>query len=285
MTTAFRFHGWTSFALLVLGGLLSMAFREPRRALPMRARQPGDLGVLRVAYTQEMAPDPHQRLFPLAQQNQFALSLWEPLVECDPTTGEPRPAAAASWAWSDDKMSLTLKLAPDARWSNGDPVTAPDFVRGWLALLGRSREVAETLFPLRNAEAYHDGQLKDAGAVGVHALDDLTLRLELERPRSTLVAELADPLLSPWHHTSERVLGSRAYLVESTALVTNGPFRLVQANADRFRLAVNEHFHGRAGVRLAGVQFLHVDDRAMAPLLVEAVRRFILVESLANNWR
>ena len=270
MTTTFRFHGWTSFVLLVLGGLLAMAFREPRQALPMTARRPEDNGVLRVAYTQAMAPDPHQRLFPLAQQNQFVLSLWEPLVECDPLTGEPRPAAAASWEWSADKLSLTLKLSPDARWSNGDPVTAPDFVRGWIALLGRNREVAATLFPLRNAEAFHEGQIKDAGAVGVHALDDLTLRLELERPRSTLVAELADPLLSPWHRTSEKVLARRTYFADPAALVTNGPFHLVQANADGFRLAVEDHFHGRAGVRLAGVQFLRVDDLSMAPLLVEA---------------
>ncbi|MSU47119.1 MAG: hypothetical protein EXS42_08370 [Lacunisphaera sp.] len=91
--------------------------------------------MLRVAYTQKLSPDPHWRLFPLSTYNQFILSLWEPLVECDPATGEPQPSAAESWIWSADRKVLTLKLRPDARWNNGDRVTAHDFVRAWLRLL------------------------------------------------------------------------------------------------------------------------------------------------------
>jgi oligopeptide transport system substrate-binding protein len=270
MTRDMRFHWWTSGALLVLGGLMAMAFHAPQQSLQMLPRRPEDRNVLRVAYTQEMVPDPHKRIFPLAQHNQLILSLWEPLVECDPTTGEPQPAAARSWEWSPDKLSLTLDLAPGARWSNGDPLTAHDFVRGWLLLLRQGGMAAELLFPLRNAEAYQQGRVKEARAVGIRALDDHTLRLDLERPRSTLVAELADPLLSPWHRTSGKILTSRAYIDEPTSLVTNGPFRLVRANADGFRLEASEYYHGRAGVRLAGVQFLRADNIALGPLLVDA---------------
>ncbi len=270
MTTNLRFHGWTSLALLVLVGLGAMVFLEPREALPVIPRRPEDRNVLRVASAQEMVPNPHQRVFPLAQDNQLLLSLWEPLVECDPATGVPRPAAAQSWAWSEDKVSLTLKLVPGARWSNGDPVTAQDFVRSWIRLLQPGEETAEALYPLKNAAAFQQGRIKDPSAVGVHALDDLTLRIDLDGPRSTLVAELADPLLSPWHRTSEAILASRAYVAQPATLVTNGPFHLVRANADGLRLEACDYFHDRAGVRLTGIQFVRTDSLSMAPLLVEA---------------
>ena len=270
MTTTLRVHGWISLALLVLGGLMALVFLGPTESRVVVPRPAEDRNVLRVAYTQILLPNPHRRTFPFPANNHFILSLWEPLVECDPATGRPQPAAAQSWAWSPDRLGLTLKLWPDARWSNGDRVTAHDFVRGWLQLLRERTELAENLFPLKNAEAYHRGLIKDPDAVGVHALDDLTLHLELGRIRSTFVAELAEPLLSPLHGTSEKIIGSEAYFKQPEALVTNGPFRLVGANYDGFRLSACEFYHGRSEVRLSGVQFVRVDNLALAPLLVAA---------------
>jgi oligopeptide transport system substrate-binding protein len=270
MTARPRFHGWITLALLGLTALLAAAFGGRREGLAVRPRPPEDGNVLRVACTQVMAPDPHQRHMPLAQYNQLILSLWEPLVECDPATGQPQPAAARSWAWSADRMTLTLALRPDARWSNGEPVTAADFVRGWQRLLRQMTAEAETLFPLKNAAAYHRGQLKDAGAVGVHALDDFTLQLELAAPRPTLVMELADPLLSPLYRTDEKVLAGREYFQTASALVTNGPFHLVQASADGYRLAASPWYHDLAAVHLAGVQFVRADNLAIAQLQLAA---------------
>jgi oligopeptide transport system substrate-binding protein len=270
MTTTSRFHWWTSLALLVLCGIMAVVVWGPRKSLTAMPRRPEDRDVLRMAYIQYLLPDPHRRTIPVSAHNHFILSLWEPLVECNPATGQPQPAAAERWAWSADQLALTLKLRPDARWSNGDPVTAHDFVRSWLRLLRLNMEVAQTLFPLKNAEAYHRGQLNDAGAVGLHAIDDLTLRLELSQVRSTLVAELSDPLLSPLHQSTESVLADESYFRDPAGLITNGPFRLVKASEDGFSLQVCEFYHGRAGIRLAGVHFIRVDDLSIAPLLLAA---------------
>ena len=257
-------------ALLALCGTMTAIFWGPQKSLATVPRAPGDRNILRVAYTQILVPDPHQRSFPFPSANLFILSLWEPLVECDPATGQPRPAAAQSWEWSTDRLSLTLKLRPNARWSNGDQVTAQDFVRGWHRLLRQRIQVAQNLFPLKNAEAYHLGRIKDADTVGVRALDDLTLRLELEQVRSTLVSELADPLLSPLHRTDEKVLKEHLYFGQPGGLVTNGPFRLIQANYDGYRLATSEFYHGRSEIRLAGVHFIRADSLSVAPLLLAA---------------
>jgi oligopeptide transport system substrate-binding protein len=269
MTTTPRLHWWISLALLPLGGLMAMVILGPRQSLPVKPRPPDEADVLRVAYAQKLLPDPHQRTFPVSAHNHFILCLWEPLVECDPATGEPQPAAAASWSWSPDRLALTLKLRPDARWSNGDPVTAQDFVRGWRRLLRQRMDVAKTLFPLKNAEAFHLQTLQDPEQVGVRAVDPLTLRLDLAQVRSTLVAELADPLLAPLHRDGAQSLAGDAYVNDPESLVTNGPFRLREANGTGYRLQASPYYHGRAEVRLSGVRFIRANT-SVAPLLLAA---------------
>lgn len=270
MTTTPRDHWWLGLALLGVAGALGLVFLGPRQSLAVIGRGPADRNILRVAFVQPLSPDPHQRSFPLPAQNLLTLGLWEPLVECDPVTGEPQPAAAASWSWSTDRRVLTLQLRPDARWSNGDHVTAHDFVRGWHRLLRQKIDTAQTLFALKNAEAYHRGKLKAADAVGVKALDDLTLQVELDHVRSAFVAELADPLLAPLHGTSQKILEERGYGDLPALLVSNGAFSFAGSTGETINLVANAHFHGRAGVRLSGVRFVRVTNLSMARLLLSA---------------
>lgn len=270
MTTTPRVHWWTSLALLSLGGLMAVVFFGAQKSLPVISRPSEDANILRLACVQNLSPDPQRRTSPYPAHNHFILSLWEPLIECDPATGQPQPAAAQSWEWSPDRLTLTLKLRPDARWSNGEPVSAHDFIRSWRRLLGQPIELAQTLFPLKNAEAFHLGHLKDFGAVGMQAVDGLTLRLELSKVRSSLVAELADPLLSPLPEGSEQILADASFFRDPTALVTNGPFRLQRADYDGFRLLASPHYHGSRDVRLAGLRFIRVDYLALGQLLLAA---------------
>jgi len=259
-------------ALLALCGGVGAVFLGPQQALTVMPRPPEDRNILRVAYTQILLPDPNRRSQPLPTYNQFILSLWEPLVECDPTTGEPQAAAAQSWTWSADRLKLTMRLRPDARWSNGAPVTAHDFVRSWRRLLQQRIEWAQVLFALKNAEAFHRGMIKDPEAVGVHAVDDLTLRLELNQIRSTLVAELADPLLAPLPAGAEQVLADDVYFSRPEKLVTNGPFQLQSASYAGYRLIACPYYHGRDEVRLSGVHFIRATDPASATLMLAAGR-------------
>ncbi len=270
MTTDSRVHWWVTLALSGAAALLLPVFLGPRQGLPVESRRDDDFNVLRVAYTQALALDPHQRSFPLPVQNQFVLSLWEPLIECDPETGQPQPAAAESWEWSADRTTLTLRLRRDGRWSNGDPVTAADFVRAWRRLLRRDRDLAGVLFPLKNAEAYHSHRIDDPAAVGMEAVDDRTLRLTLAGVRSTFVTELADPLLVPLQSGTERTLQERAFLQQPDALVTNGAFTLRRAGPEGYRLVASAQYRDRASVRLAGIRFIRADNLKMARLLVAA---------------
>lgn len=271
-----RVPWWMAFAMSGGGVLMLAIFLGPRSGLPVMSRTPEDENVLRVAFVRPVWPDPHRRGFPLPTQNQFVLCLWEPLVECDPETGQPQPAAAAGWHWSDDGRILTVELRSDARWSNGDLVTAADYIRSWRRLLHQDADQASILFPIENAEQFHREKTADAGNLGVEAVDDLTLRIRLAAVRSTFVAELADPLLSPLHVSTEEVLKGQHYLHDPVRLVTNGPFQLERALADGFRLKVSPHYHGRSAVKLAGVEFLRADNFRMARLLVAAGRADVM---------
>jgi oligopeptide transport system substrate-binding protein len=278
MITNPRLHRWIGLALLGVVGLLALVFFPPWAGTVPVARPAVEAGILRVACSQRLQPDPYRRVFPMPPQNQFILSLWEPLVECDPVTGEPRPAAAESWAWSEDRLTLTIRLRAAARWSNGDPVTAEDFARGWRSLLQRDLSIAHTLFPLQNAEAYHRSPDRDrAGiALGLEVVDPLTLRLRLAGVSPSFVASLADPLLSPLHATSHAVLEGKTYLAEPARLVTNGPFRLAEYRAEGPRLLASAHYHGRAAVRLTGIQFVQAATLSAAPLLLASGRADLL---------
>jgi len=256
--------------LLGTGALLAVIFYGRQSGLAVQPRTPEDSRVLRVAFVQNLLPDPHRWSLPFPTYNHFTLSLWEPLVECDPATGQPRPAAAESWNLSADGLVVTLKLRPDARWNNGERVTAQDFVRSWRRLLRQDGGMAQTLYILKNGEDFNMGRITDPRAVGVRAVDELTLRVELAQPRLNVVAELANPLLVPLHATDGNVLDDAAYFRDPRRLITNGPFRLVAAGIDGYRLEPCEFFHGRDGVRLNGVRFVRAGSLWLARLMLAA---------------
>ncbi|MEN9841113.1 MAG: hypothetical protein RL376_913, partial [Verrucomicrobiota bacterium] len=123
--------------------------------------------------------DPH--LATAFTEYNVIIALGEGLTAIDESTGEPVPAAAASWVVSADRLRYTFKLRPEARWSNGEPVKAEDFVFSFKRILSPAlaSEYAYMLFPIRGAEAFNAGQNADFSTVGVSAPDEHTLVVEL----------------------------------------------------------------------------------------------------------
>ena len=92
------------------------------------------------------------------------------------------PDIAHSWEVQEGGRKYIFRLREDVRWSDGTPVTAHDFAFAWRRALNpeKSSRAAEWLYDLKGARAYHMGELKNADEVGVRALDDFTLLVELE---------------------------------------------------------------------------------------------------------
>ncbi len=91
------------------------------------------------------------------------MALLEGLVTEDPRDLRPVPGVAARWEVSPDARVYTFHLRPEARWSNGDPVTAQDFINSYRRILSpaMASDYAYMLFPVVNAERFHKGELAD----------------------------------------------------------------------------------------------------------------------------
>ena len=139
--------------------------------------------------------------------------------------GQAIPAAAASWEVSADGLGYTFHLRPQARWSNGDPLTAEDFAAG----LRRSADpatasrYAQLLSPIENADAVSEGRLPPE-RLGVAAPDPLTLRIRLRGPAPYFPAVLAHPAAFPLHRPSLLQYGRD--FARPGHLVSNGAYRL-----------------------------------------------------------
>ncbi len=157
------------------------------------------------------------------QDFRVALNIWEGLTQYDPKVGEAVPAAATMPEASSDGLVYTFTIREDARWSNGDPVLAGDFVRGWRRaiepgtagdyafLLTEHIEGASAYFEWRlsavEAELADHAQAMDArfAKVGIRAVDDRRLELRLTAPCSYLADLLALPVFLPIHESIERL--------------------------------------------------------------------------------
>jgi ABC-type oligopeptide transport system substrate-binding subunit len=143
------------------------------------------------------------------------------------------PDLAQRWEIADGGRRYTFYLRDDARWSDGTPVTAGDFVYAWRRLLdpGVGSLFASLLYDVEGARAYNQGHTSAPEHVGVQALDDHTLVVAMERPASYFLHVLAcSPCCSVPRHAIEA--HGEAW-VEPGNIVTNGPFQVEGWTADR----------------------------------------------------
>ena len=181
-----------------------------------------------------------------------------------PTTagsGIPAPAAAERWEVSPDGLTWTFHLRPDALWSNGEPVTAADFVASYQRVLapGTAAPKANLLFVVKNARAYASGQLTDFAAVGFLAPDPHILLVTLERPTAQFLTYAAS---GTWIPVNPRIVDrfGRRWTLPGN-FVGNGPFNLVEWRpSQRIIVRRNPRYHGAAAVRLDEIQFIHFSD-------------------------
>lgn len=204
--------------------------------------------------------DPH--LISGLPEINVASALFEGLVGEHPETGAPVPAVAERWETSADGLVWTFHLRANARWSNGEPVTAHDFVASIRRVLTKSltADNVAMLFVLANAEAWYQGGLTDFAQVGAQAPDDRTLRLTLAHPAPYLPSLLTHPIWHPVHlPTLEKNGGSTirdTRWTEPGTMVGNGPFVLKVAQRGQVIIAdKSPTYWDAANVRLNSIHF------------------------------
>ena len=146
-------------------------------------------------------------------------------------TGEIVPGVAESWELGETRAIFHLRA--DARWADGSPVTAHDFVFAWRTAVDpkTASEYAFILYPVKNAEAIGQGKLPTS-ALGVRARDDRTLEVELERPTGIFLGLTAFSTYLPLKEAFYRARPGR-YAADAEDLLSNGPFVLAGGSTAR----------------------------------------------------
>jgi oligopeptide transport system substrate-binding protein len=194
-------------------------------------------------------------------------ALFEGLVAEDPSDLHPVPGVAESWEISPDQRTYTFHLRANARWSNGDPVTAQDFVASFHRILTPvlGAENAALLYVVQGAEAFHKGHLANFEAVGFSAPDARTLRITLEQPTPAFLAMLNHTAWFPVHLPSIEKYGAATLRETSWAvpgrLVGNGPFVLKQwQRGQKIVVEKSPTYWDAAAVRLNAIHFYTIDS-------------------------
>lgn len=253
-----------TFRLLAgLLALLALTACGPRETPVERANRDGIL--LKGNGGEPASLDPH--LVSGVIEMNLITALLEGLVRPHPATLEPMPAVAESWEVSEDGRVYTFHLRPEATWSNGDPVTAEDFVFSYQRMLSPrlGADYASLLYPLKNAEAYHRGELTDFGEVGVKALDPGTLEITLESPTPYFLSLLTHiawfPLHPPTILTHGEIDQRGTRWARPGTYVGNGPFTLSKWSVHEVVETVkNPNYWDADQVRLNGVNFYPIDN-------------------------
>ena len=184
--------------------------------------------------------------------------LYEGLVISNPE-GEVLPAAAAAWKVDAAGTSYTFVLRSNARWSNGDPVIAADFV----AALQRAMDpatasgAADLLRAIRNAPEILAGTLP-AAQLGVRAIDDHTLEIALSRPVPFFPDILTNAVAFPVHRST--VSASSGFSTPGQT-ISNGPYQLAALTPGAsMRLTRNPHYRDSSSVAFDEIQYEFVPD-------------------------
>lgn len=167
--------------------------------------------------------------------------------------GEPVPGVAAHWEVRDGGREYEFQLREDARWSDGTPLVAADFVRAWrLALAPATAAVtAGLLREVANADAVLLGR-EPVEALGIEALGEHRLRIRLERPVAWLPEILAHPVSYPL---------AAAFPGDSRSTPVNGAYVLAEwVPRSVIRLARNRAFHASASVPAGTVEYFPIEE-------------------------
>ncbi len=221
------------------------------------ARTPVRGGVLRLVQEAPASLDPVEassvyESFPVNQ-------IFDGLVAIDAGLGVV-PALASSWRVDRDGLGYQFELRSDARFHDGEPVTADDVVFTFRRVLDPRAEGRSLVFPylavIEGAEAYARGESDDLP--GVRALDDHTVRLRLTHPHPAFLEILAMDGLKVVPRTVLERAGAAAFEAHP---VGTGPFRLAERNEDGLRLAANpDYFGGAPHLDEVDLRFLRHDE-------------------------
>ena len=201
------------------------------------------------------------------QEFHILMSLLEGLVAEDPVDLHPVPGVAESWESSPDGKIWTFHLRKNAKWSNGEPVTARDFFESYKRILspGLASEYSYMHYIVHNAQAYNEGKIKDFNQTGYKVLDDYTLQVTLDNSTPYFLSLLMHHSWYPVHLPTVAKYGDPytrgSKWTRPGRFVGNGSFVLTQWRVnDVVAVEKSPTYWDRDRVRLKGIRFYPIES-------------------------
>ena len=209
--------------------------------------------------------DPH--LVTGVPESHIVRALFEGLAVKNPITLEPEPGVAERWEISPDGTVYTFFINPQAKWSNGEPVTASDYVWSWERALHPETGslYAYMLFPVVNAEKFASGAIDDFAEVGIKSLDAKTLRISLNAPTPYFLQLMDHYSTFAVHPETVLKFGGMSdrftLWTRPENIVSNGAFTLKEWSLNRqIKVEKNPHYWDKSNVALEGVYFYPTEN-------------------------
>ncbi len=197
-----------------------------------------------------------------SMESQFFTAIYEGLVVPDPQTLEPLPGVASSWDVSADGTVYRFTLRPNAQYSNGDPVRAQDFVASWMRMIDPTlnAEYSFLFDVIKGARDYRTGKLKDPSQVGIKAVSDTLLEVDLDKPAPHFLKMLSHISFLP----IDPVLLKQKDWNDSRTVIGNGPFTITNRTDQEILLDKNPRYWDAANLGLDRIRIRFMDDAGEA---------------------
>ena len=168
---------------------------------------------------------------------------------------------ATDWTVSDDGLTYNFKLREGMTWSNGEPVTAHDFVFGWKSLLNPDFAAPYAYFGyvFKNGEAFYNGEVGE-DALGFKALSEYELEVVLEYPTAYFLSQLAFGVFAPLNEKAYNEFGD-AYGTDADKMVYNGAFNMTSwEHESKIVLEKNTNYWNADAIQVEKLTAVMIND-------------------------
>tara|TARA_Y100000590_G_scaffold211264_1_gene239390 strand:- start:3239 stop:4843 length:1605 start_codon:yes stop_codon:yes gene_type:complete len=207
-------------------------------------------------------------------ESHILMALLEGLVTRHPEGLDPIPGVAESWEISNDGLTYSFYLRENAVWSNGDSVTANDFVWAWERMLTPSlgSKYPDMLYDVVNAEEFNKGTIKDFSKVGVKAINEKELLVNLKHRAPYFLGLLTHYTSRPVHRPTIEKFGNMDTIGSQWTrpgnFVGNGPFTLEDWQLNKvLKVKKSNNYWNAEKVRLNEIHFFPVDNATREDLM------------------
>lgn len=196
-------------------------------------------------------------------------ALCEPLLTPNLDTVQPEPAVAERWEISEDGLNYRFFIRNTAKWSDGSPLTAQDFVFTWQRILSPNigHYYAMDFYAIKGAKAFNSGETTDFSTVGVKAIDNSTLEFQLIRQDPLFLKRMTSEQVCP---VQPKTILAHAAIDDPVSkwtqppnMVSNGPFKLVRWELNKIlELDKNTYYWDADNVKLEKMYLYPIEDSA-----------------------